>query len=228
MKVATNIKKIIGERIGNIIINKLYKDINTFEKLSDNIIYESVYSLCNYIDSNPTMSYHKLDDINLSDIKNIWESFLNDYKKNYNTSNYIEKNKIILDYRINGIGFYWVDLEKLFCIESMVRMQDCGRVNYGHTTLELRQQFLNRNESHMIVVYDTITNNINQVKGKKSSKPNKKYWEWFYKLLMDSDYKINKYSPTYKSQSDLKIIDLPINSQLDIYLKHPNLKNVII
>ena len=117
------------------------------------------------------MSYHKLDDINLSDIKNIWESFLNDYKKNYNTSNYIEKNKIILDYRINGIGFYWVDLEKLFCIESMVRMQDCGRVNYNHTTLELRQQFLNRNESHMIVVYDTITNNINQVKGKKSSKP---------------------------------------------------------
>lgn len=228
MNINDNIKKIIGEQVGNIIINKLSIDINIFEKLSDTAIYKIIYSLCNYIDSNVDMTYDDIMDIRMSEINTIWESFLNDYKKNYNTSNYIEKNKIILDYRIDGIGFYWVDLEKLFCIESMVRMQDCGRVNYGHTTLELRQQFLNRNESHMIVVYDTITNNINQVKGKKSSKPNKKYWEWFYKLLMDTNYKINKYSPTYKSQSDLKINELSLLLQSTIYLKHPNLKNVII
>lgn len=228
MKINDNIKKIIGEQIGNIIINRLSTDITIFEKLSDRAIYKIIYSLCNYVDSIVNITYDDIMDIRMSEINTIWESFLNDYKKNYNTSNYTEKNKIILDYRINGIGFYWVDLEKLFCIESMVRMQDCGRVNYGHTTLELRQQFLDRNESYMIVVYDTITNNINQIKGKKSSKPNKKYWEYFYKLLMDSDYTINEYIPTYKPESDLKINELPHTLQSDIYLKHPKLKNTII
>jgi len=228
MKVITNIEKIIGKLIGNIIIDKLRADINEFEKLSDKIIYKIVYSLCNYVDSSNSISYDDITSIDTNVIIDTWKSFLNDYKKTYNTSNYIEKNKVILDYRINGIGFYWVDLEKLFCIESMIRMEDCGRVNYGHTTLELREQSLERNESHMIIVYNTITNDINQIKGKKSSKPNKKYWEWFYKFLMDTDYKINEYIPTYKHESDLKIIDLPITSQLDIYLKYPKLKNTII
>jgi hypothetical protein len=228
MEINDNIKKIIGEQIGNIIINRLNADINVFEKLSDKAIYKIIYSLCNYVDSNVDIIYDDIMDIHMSEINTIWESFLSDYKKNYNTSNYIEKNKIILDYRINGIGFYWVDLEKLFCIESMVRMQDCGRVNYGHTTLELRQQFLDRNESYMIVVYNTTTNDINQIKGKKSSKPNKKYWEYLYKLLIDSDYKINEYVPTYKPESDLKMSDLPLILQSTIYLKHPKLKNRII
>ena len=228
MKVITNIEKIIGKIISNIIINKLFKNTNTLEKLSDTEIYKIIYSLCNYIDSNKDISYDDVTSIDITLIIDTWKSFLNDYKKTYNTSNYVEKNKVILDYRINGIGFYWVDLEKLFCIESMIRMQDCGRVNYGHTTLELREQSLENNKSHMIVVYNTITNDINQIKGKKSSKPNKKYWEYFYKLLMDSDYKINEYTPTYKSESDLKIKELPHTLQSDIYLKHPKLKNTII
>ena len=108
----------------------------------------------------------------------------------------------------------------------MVRMQDCGRVNYGHTTLELRQQFLDRNESHMIVVYDTITNNINQIKGKQSSKPNKKYWEYFYKFLMDNSYCINEYVPTYKSEFDLYVSDFSSHIQNEIYKKYPNLNKI--
>jgi hypothetical protein len=225
MSIDKNINSLAGDILGPIIFDKIKKDCGD---ISEKETYKIVYKICNYIELNKGISYDDLKNINVNQIIDIWVSFLNDYKKNYNTSQYIEKNKIILDYRINGIGFYWVDLEKTFCIESMVRMQDCGRVNYGHTTLELRQQFLDRNESHMIVVYDTITNNINQIKGKKSSKPNKKYWEYFYKLLMDSDYKINQYIPTYKPESDLKIKELPHTLQSDIYLKHPKLKNTII
>ena len=228
MKIEDSIKKIIGEKIGNIIFEKLNVEMDSFEKIPDKTVYNIVYSLCNYIDSNKDMSYNDIKNIDINKITDMWGDFLNGYKKKFTTLNYKEKNKIILDYRINGVGFYWVDLEKLFCIESMVRMQDCGRVNYGHTTLELRQQFLDRNESYMIVVYDTTTNDINQIKGKKSSKPNKKYWEYLYKLLIDSDYKINEYTPTYKPESDLKMSDLPLILQSTIYLKHPKLKNTII
>lgn len=228
MKIEKSIKKIIGDDIGNIIIDKLKTDIKDIKKMSDKTIINIVYSLCNYVDSNKDITYDNLENVNLNDITNIWNVFLNDYKNKHNTLNYIEKNKIIADYREDGIGYYWVDLEKLFCIESMVRMRDCGRVNYGRTTLELRQQLLDKNESHMIIVYNTLTNDINQIKGEKGSKPNKKYWGYFYKLLMESDFKINKYTPTYKPESDLKITDLPVNLQSSIYLKHPKLKNTII
>ena len=116
MKIEDNIKKIIGEKIGNIIIDRLNIDVTIFKRLSDKEIYKIVHSLCNYVDSNLDITYDDIMDINISEINTIWQSFLKNYKKNYNTSNYVEKNKIILDYRINGIGFYWVDLEKLFCI----------------------------------------------------------------------------------------------------------------
>ena len=220
--------KILGENVGRLLFEKMKLDIPNLNLLNDRDFHNLVYTISNYIDANPKLNYQNIDRINLNEIKKKWNDFLESYKKNYNTSNYVEMNKIILDYRINGIGFYWVDLEKTFCIESMVRMEDCGRVSYGHTTLELREQSIDKNESHMIIVYDLNKNDINQVKGIKSLKPNKKYWEYFYKFLIDTDYKVNEYSPTYKQESDLKITDLPVNLQTSIYLKHPKLKNTII
>lgn len=220
MSTKKKIIEIVGNELGPIIFNKIKKECG---ELSLNETIKIVYNICNYIDSNKELTYD-----NLKNINKIWSDFLSNYKQNYDASNYIETNKIILDYRINDIGFYWIDLKKPFCIESMIRMKDCGRVKYNRTTLELREQSLESNKSHMIVVYNTITNDINQIKGRKSSKPNKKYWGWFYKFLMDTDYTINEYIPTYKHQSDLKISDLPITSQLDIYLKYPKLKNTII
>jgi hypothetical protein len=214
------ILKILGPDLGGLIFDKIRTDISdlpTHEMLS------IIYSMCNYIDSNTNISYYKLDDIKLSDIRNIWLNFLNEFKQSYNSANYIEHNKIILDYRENNIGYYWVDLQKLFCIESMIRMEDCGRVNYGKTTLELREQTDSSNISHMIIVYEYETGNIRQVKGKSSLKPPISEWVWFYKFLMDTDYKINEYIPTYKPKTDLMVSDLNLFQRMSIYSKHPNL-----
>ena len=105
----------------------------------------------------------------------------------------------------------------------MIRMQDCGRVNYGKTTLELREQTESSNISHMIIVYDYKSGNIHQVKGKRSLKPPISYWEWFYKFLMDTDYKINEYVPTYKADTDLTTSNFDSFQKTSIYNKHPNL-----
>lgn len=213
--------KILGPNLGLLIFDKIKNNIG--EEISKQNMLKLAYAVCNYVDSNPNMGYDKIDTIDLSDIENIWLNFLNEYKKNYNTLNYVEKNKIILDYRINGIGFYWVDLEKLFCIESMIRMEDCGRVNYGKTTLELREQTEVSNISHMIIVYDYKSGNIHQVKGKRSLKPSDSHWIWFYKFLMDTDYKINEYIPTFKPDTDLTVSNLNTFQKTSIYNKHPNL-----
>lgn len=205
-----------------------YSNPHTYNFIESNKSYLKNHTLSSQLNTIGNYVY-LLCDGNYSCLKNIearilydeYSNYVNNFKLTFKNSEYIEHNKIILDNRINGIGFYWVDLEKEFCLESMIRMEDCGRVNYGNTTLELRDHL---NESHMIVVYEKNTGNIRQIKGKGNSKPENKYWNNLYELLIGSDYYFNEYIPTYKPENDLLITDLPLSSQLNIYSKHPNLK----
>jgi hypothetical protein len=155
-----------------------------------------------------------------------YEKYVLEFKNNYKTNNFQEKNKIIWDGRINNLGFYWVDLEKEYCIESMVRMQDCGRVNFGNTTLELREQTETDNVSHMILVYELKSKNIRQIKGKQNRKPKSEYWIYLHNLLIESEYPFNQYVPTYKPENDLLISELPVSLLSGIYSKHPNLNKL--
>lgn len=218
--------KILGEKEGNLVFTKLKNEIQDLTIIPNKDMLNVVYAMCNYVDSNETLNYNKLDELNLNNIKTIWVDFLEKFKINYFNTQYTEKNKIILDYRKNKIGHYWVDLEKLFCIESMVRMEDCGRVNYGHTTLELREQTTTSNVSHMIIVYEIETGNIRQVKGKGSLKPDVSKWEYFYRFLIETGYKINEYSPTYKPETDLTVSQLTLIQKRSIYNKHPTLNQL--
>ena len=180
----------------------------------------------NYVSLLQGEDYSQLSYINPDTLLQEYENYVENYKRNYSTKSYQELNKIILDLRRNGKGFYWVDLEKEFCIESMIRMMDCGRVNYGNTTLELREQLQDSNTSHLIIVYEKETGNIRQVKGKHNSKPGNEYLEHFYNFLIRTDYTISKYLPTFKPENDLKVEDLTLDMQLDIYIKFPKLCNI--
>ena len=220
MAVEDNIKKIIGEEVGEIIINKLKEDFEDYKKIPEKKIYNIVYSLCNYVDSNCDITYN---DMNLKTIVDTWDTFLDEYKRNYKSTDYKETNKVIVDYRVNNIGFYWVDINKLFCIDSMIRMKDCGRVNYGNTTFELRETTENESLSHVIIVFNVKDNLILQIKGKSSKLPEKKYWNLIYKFLLDFPKEINGYTPTFKPETDFKIQYLPLENQKSIFLKHPKL-----
>lgn len=222
MDIESNVKKIIGDEIGDKIVKNLKKNGKILSQKSEKEIYNIVYSLCNYIDSN-NLTYDDIDNIDLNQIKNIWSGFLKNYRKKYQSNSYIENNKIIIDYRINGLGYYWVDLEKLFSIDSMIRMNDCGRVNYGNTTFELRETTNEESLSHVIVVYNIEKRLILQIKGKSSQLPPKKYWGLIYHFILNFPEEINGYSPTYKSETDFKITYLPFEEQNSIFLRHPKL-----
>jgi hypothetical protein len=205
-----------------------YSNPYTYNFIEDNKSYLNNFSLPhqlnvigNYVHLLGNGDYSCLDNIGVESLFEIYIKYVQDFKSTYNNTDYVEHNKIILDERIDGVGFYWVDLESEFCIESMIRMEDCGRVNFGSTTLELRDHL---NNSHMIVVYEKSSGNIKQIKGKGNSKPNKDHWINLYNLLVNIDYPIGEYVPTYKPENDLLISDLPIDLQLSIYKKYPTLR----
>ena len=223
MKLVKDITKIIGPKLASILIDKIKCDIQNYERVPEKNIHKIVYSICNYIDSNKDLSYENLKYFDLNEINSLWINFLNEYKKDFNPSTYVENNKILFDYRTNGLGYYWVDLEKLFCIDSMIRMKDCGRVNYGNTTFELRETTENKSLSHVIIVYNLEKKLILQIKGQSSKLPNKKYWDLIYRFLLEFPEEINGYSPTFKPETDFKIQYLPTEQQKSILLRHPKL-----
>lgn len=214
------IKKVLGPEALPYVHDFLIDDKS---KINDKTLPTQLNLIGNYVTLLLNGNYSLLKNTDGEKLIKEYDEYVFNYKKNRDLTPYIEDNKIILDNRIDGVGFYWVDLEKEFCVESMIRMQDCGRVNYGNTTLELRDHL---NESHMIVVYEKDTGNIKQIKGKRNSKPEERYWINLHDLLVNSDYRFNEYTPTYKPENDLLISDLPICLQFNIYSKHPNLKKL--
>lgn len=221
--ISRSVVKVLGPSATPFVENFLTRNKNFLEEKT---LSTKLTVIGNYVSLLQNGSYAELDKINSNQLLEVYENYVEAYKKNYTTENYQESNKVIFDQRVDGLGLYWVDLQKEFCIESMIRMKDCGRVNYGNTTLELREQLHNGNVSHMIIVYERKTGAIRQVKGKHNSKPSEDCYKYFYDFLMNTDYKISKYIPTYKSENDLKVEELPVNLQLDIYSKLPKLKKV--
>jgi hypothetical protein len=219
-----DIIKMLGEEIGLIVLNKLKTDINDLNNFSKVELNNVIFALCNYIDSNDDITYGDINNIPLNNIIPIWERWYNDYKEKYNTYNFTDKNKIVCDYRNNGIGYYWVDIGKLFCIESMIRMKDCGRVRYGNTTFELRESTDLNNISHIIIVFDLVKHTIVQIKGHSNKLPDKKYWNLIYDFIIEFPFEIMDYKPTFKPENDFKISMLPYEKQINLTKIHPNLK----
>jgi len=218
--ISRSVVKVLGPSATPFVENFLTRNENFLEEKT---LSTKLTVIGNYITLLHKEDYSKLIDIDPEQLLSTYDSFINNYKDKYTTDNYKEENKVILDHRVNGVGFYWVDLQREFSIESMVRLKHCGRANYGNTLLELREQVLGGNLSHLVIVYETRTGIIRQVKGKYNSKPVEKYYNLFYDFLINTDYKVTKYVPTYKPENDLKVEELPMTMQLNIYKKFPKL-----
>lgn len=130
--------------------------------------------------------------------------------------NYKENEKnIILDFRDeDGIGFYWIDLQKSHCTEEKKRMGHCSATR-GSTLYSLRETIKMKdkfsvNKSHLTAAIEEkqTGNIIIQLKGQKNSKPSKKYHKYIVELLLDSDSNITGFGSEYDTKSDFKINDL--------------------
>lgn len=143
---------------------------------------------------------------------------------------YVEEHEIIIDFRKNGIGFYWVDLATNRCTEEGERMGHCasssGRLyslreykplGIGNNTL---------NKSHLTMSLSK-EGKILQLKGPKNSKPPESLHQYILPLLYyrgeNGHYLVNGFGYEYDSEHDFKLLDLDKNQIIRLNSLRPNL-----
>jgi len=199
------IDSIVGNKIGSILLDKIELDYgNVIKKHSDFTLRCITYGVANYIDNILDSNWSILNTSTIQEIQKMWDDYIPNYCNNYSSKNYIETNTILLDSRINGLGYYWVNLERHYSIEMIARMGNCGRCNYEDTLIELRKNTPHLNDSHIAIVYNKFTGLIRQIKGKGEMIPSKIYWDEIYNFFMNAPYTINGYLPQWKKELDFK------------------------
>jgi hypothetical protein len=143
--------------------------------------------------------------------------------------NYVEENTILRDYRKDGIGFYWSDLETNNSDEECNRMGHCGRTSSYNTIYSLREtRRINEqytiNKSHLTAAVGSSDGIIYQMKGPKNSKPKEEFHPYIVDLIINEE-NIQGFGSEYDSSSDFKITDLPETDIKKIYDSRPELFN---
>ena len=169
-----------------------------------------------------------LKDKDFQEILDASEKWHDELKVGDGKVNYNEKGNILLDFRDkNGIGFYWVDLNTNDSREECERMGHCGKTNYSNTIVSLREvKEINGykiNESHLTAAIGKEDGIIYQLKGKKNSKPEKKYYPYIVELLLSDNLGIKGFGSEYDSNNDFHLTDLTEDEIKIIYQKKPEL-----
>ena len=140
--------------------------------------------------------------------------------------NYDEENPIILDFREDGLGFYWVDLETNDSSEECERMGHCGRSGYGNNLYSLREyvrinEKYTKNVSYITAALDS-EGIVLQMKGPKNSKPSNTLHKYIIPFIL-SDV-VTGFGSEYNSQKDFKLSDIEdVETIKLIYEKKPEL-----
>lgn len=141
--------------------------------------------------------------------------------------NYIEKNEILLDYRDEGIGFYWVNLNTNASDEECERMGHCGRTDSSNTIYSLREvkRFNEKytiNKSHLTAAIGKSKSNgiVYQMKGPKNSKPQQTFYPYIIDLILKDEH-IKGFGSEYNSNDDFSLGDLPEDKIKEIYSQKP-------
>jgi hypothetical protein len=207
---------------------------SSLEKAISNIYLETEYyptllkTIKEYIEFELGGDKTSLNNVDFDDITNIAK----DWKKNSGEFNYKEDEEyIILDFRKNGIGYYWIDLNTDNSNQECNRMGHCGKSSSG-TLYSLRSykptpgKKYTINDSHLTAAIDDY-GVLYQLKGKKNSKPKEEYHKYIIPLLEykkpDDDYLINQFGNEYDSGNDFKLTDLSDNDFLKLYEVRPEL-----
>ena len=152
---------------------------------------------------------------------------------------YNETNEIILDFRKNDEGYYWVNLGKTNCPDEAERMGHCGSTRgilYSLRSFKKIENDHTLNKSHLTASVDG-SGTLLQLKGQKNSKPTSEYHSMILPLfyLKDggefevdgeyetSEYFINDIGYEYDSSRDFKFSDLTSEEVSKLYTDRPEL-----
>lgn len=152
---------------------------------------------------------------------------------------YKEDNDIILDFRKNDEGYYWVNLGENNCPDEAERMGHCGRTRGVLFSLRSFKKIENGhtlNKSHLTASIDD-SGTLLQLKGQKNSKPTSEFHSLILPLfyLKDSgefekdgehytsEYLINDIGYEYNSANDFKLSDLTSEEVTKLYTERPEI-----
>jgi hypothetical protein len=135
---------------------------------------------------------------------------------------YKETNKVILDFRKDGVGLYWADLATSYCPDEADRMGHCAKSSGNLYTLRSYKKIgegHTLNDSHLTT--SVKKGKILQMKGKSNSKPKAQYHPYIIPFLL-SDL-VDGFGYEYDSDNDFKISDLPEEQIISLYKQKPEL-----
>jgi hypothetical protein len=141
---------------------------------------------------------------------------------------YNETKDIILDFRKNGEGFYWVNLGTGDCPDEAERMGHCAStrgVLYSLRSFKKIENDHTLNKSHLTASINK-SGSLLQLKGQKNSKPTSEYHSVILPLFYFKDedgYLIEDIGYEYASERDFKISDLTEEEIKKLYQDRPEL-----
>jgi hypothetical protein len=220
------IGKIFGESLISYIVEKIKNEGKyDLKNKSDQSLRELLLPVASYIDNFCDSDYSILNNYTLDEIHKLWGPLVHRFKLNFKTKNYIEKHKVIIDKRVNGQGFYWIDHEKCFSLEMDIMLENCGRVNINDTLFELRESLDGDLYSRIVIVLDKEKKIIRQIKGIRNEIPHSKYWDMIFYFLLDTEFENLRYTPEFEPHNDFKFSSFSKDKQSILKIKHPNLFN---
>jgi hypothetical protein len=208
------------------IINKINEESISLGRISNKELNQLIYPIVNLIDFKFNGDYSQIIDKTINDIHLMYSDWYKVVGHTFTTFNYIENNNIIFDYRINGIGYYWVDLNCYYSSEMLFRLHNCARVNSYQNFLELREYTNDGyNHSRVVIVIDK-SGFINQIKGDYDIKPNMIYKDYIYDLFLN--YKeLCGFKFMFKNTTNFTLKDLSSDELNNLKKIRPELFTII-
>ncbi len=125
------------------------------------------------------------------------------------SANYNEEHEIILDYRKNGVGFYWANLNTSMSEEEKRRMGHCGN-DSGKVLFSLRSiDEIQDGRSHVTISYDPKTHRLGQMKGPQNRKPKQVFFKFIIDMLLNDKYPVVGFDKNiYAYDNNFKLEDL--------------------
>jgi hypothetical protein len=210
--------------------------IDEINNLSISLLTKIISPIMDYL-------YVELDGDNTSLKPDTWQEIYEKQKKWHDDLNvgegeinYIENAPILIDFRKDGEGFYWADLNVKYSPVECERMGHCGRSRYGYlyslrSDKKLPGGKFRINRSHVTASIGT-DGILYQMKGPKNEKPKEEFHKYIQPLFYllggggeEDDYLIQGFGTEYAAQQDFKLTDLPDQTIKELYRNRPELFN---
>lgn len=143
-----------------------------------------------------------------------------------NISNkYKEKNEIVIDYRSNGIGYYWANLNTSKSEEEGDRMGHCGN-KFGTTLFSLRGIDENGDGRSFVTLAMDSNGIVSEVHAKKNTKPKQIFIPYIIDFLINKKHPVKGLTlkNVYRPEENFQLEDLTPEVLNDLFEKNKDIK----